>query len=123
MIKRRAILSPDHLVSIRLACIVGLLFVIAKIDHDLQGRVQEDRNAEAAAAEDRDTPSEAKLRAQLIEGPDIVALYFKQGYAWAQAHNVTTASQCPANDRAHRDGCRAYVAQTNDPTRNHWKRL
>jgi len=61
----------------------------------LQQRVQTAQVLADGAAEDRDTPSEATLQAEEIEGPALVGAYFRKGYAWAEAHGVMAAGQCP----------------------------
>ena len=92
--------------------IVGVsLLLMTVVARDLIQRVQTSQILADAAAEDRDTPSEATLQAEEIEGPALVAAYFRKGFAWAETHGVTAAGQCPTDDRAFRDGCRAYVAR------------
>jgi hypothetical protein len=94
----------------RLALIFLSLLVMAMIGFDLHRRGVAAKIVADAEAEDRDTPSEATLQGDLIDGPDVVAAYFRQGYVWAQDHGVTASAKCPSENRAYRDGCRAYVA-------------
>ena len=63
-----------------------------------------------AAAADRDPSDEATFQGEEFDGPAVVAAYFRQGYAWAQAHAITGADMCPSDNRAYRDGCRAYIS-------------
>jgi len=101
---------PKPSPSARMVIVAVSLSLMAVFGRDLQQRVQTAQIVADAAADDRDTPSEATLQAEEIEGPALVGAYYLKGYVWAEAHGVTAAGQCQTSDRAIRDGCRADAA-------------
>jgi hypothetical protein len=98
--------------STRIVLIFGALVLMVMTGHDALQRGQTDQAVADTAAADRDPPSKAMLQHEEIDGPEVVAAYFRQGYAWAEAHGIGKASDCPADNRPNRDGCRAYVARS-----------
>jgi hypothetical protein len=94
----------------RLAVIIASLLLIAVIGHDLWQRARRAEIGADAAAADRDAPGEATLRGEIIDGPAVTGAYFREGYAWAEAHGVADQAYCSSDSRAYRDGCRAFVA-------------
>jgi hypothetical protein len=95
----------------RLGMIAASLVLMAMVGHDLQQRLQTAQIVADAAAADRDPPSEATLQHEDIEGPEVIAAYYRQGYAWAEAHGVEKAAECKSDNRAYSDGCREFLAR------------
>jgi len=83
----------------RLLMIAAVFLWMIVIRRDLRKRIEIDQNVAAAEAEDRDTPDEATLQHQLVEGPAVVGLYVQQGYTWAEAHALTREAQCLTDNR------------------------
>ena len=80
------------LVLVRIAFVVGCIAIMAVIVRDINER--RERHYEG-----------------VLDGPTVVADYYNAGYAWAAAHGIQFAIQCPGDNLAYGDGCRAYVAK------------
>jgi hypothetical protein len=109
MIKSRFTAMVTRSLSDRASILVASLLLIVLLGHALQQSLQAPRINATATALNRDRPDEAILQGEDIDGPADIGAYFREGYAWAQAHGVSVAALCASDSRAYRDGCRAFA--------------
>ena len=96
--------------NIRIALIVGALACMMVIYRDIAPKLNLPVLHVALAPRHVFVDMTA-LEERAIEGPAVITAYYDAGYAWAAAEAITSAAQCPNDNRAYLAGCRSYFAE------------